>query len=148
MTMVLQHQKSIHRWLGKCVLHVEQCFNLSLSFSARKNFNGISVPLSNIHIVLFVNTKSAWHLYSFILNSVKKSAIFINDVDPVVFHVSNDDVAGRIAAKAVRFKVTVCWNSLVPEAQHASGVRDNHGSDIRHTDVAITILGYVGRADK
>ena len=78
------------------------------SFSARKNFNGIRVPFSNIHIVLIVNTKSARHLYSFILNSVKKSAIFINDVDLVVLHVSDDDVAGRIAANAVRFKVTVC----------------------------------------
>ena len=38
---------------------------------------------------------------------MKKSAILIKDVDPVIFQVIDDDVALRIATKTVRLKDSV-----------------------------------------
>ena len=58
-------------------------------------------------MVVFINTEGTWHLYSFVSDEVEKSTIFINDVDPVVFHVCDDYVAVRIATQTVRLKVAI-----------------------------------------
>ena len=120
------------------------------SSSTWNYFDWCSVPISNVHIVgfFFFNTESAWQFYSFITNVMEETAIFINYVNLIVFHVCDDDIAQRIATQAVRFKVAGSWSSLIPEAQHTSGVCDNYGSDIRHTNVAITVFFQVGRTDE